>query len=184
MSINEFEEQFIEMMAEEKLISMLGKNSWIEVMTAAKKMTSTIESMVNNFMFDKCKIADEVEKNQSCMTKVNYLSMAFVKRLASNTEKWMYDDRNKESVEKAKQICSTAPDAVSAILSENGSSEEIKHLLDVVADTVGNQAHRTLQQTFAGFCFYILHRGREKKKPYYKELLAFMSDTFYRCWMI
>lgn len=184
MSTNEYEEKFIEVMKAKSLASMLEKNDWIEVCTAAKEIENTIEWMVNNFGFNKREFADKVMANPFCVESVNYLAMAFIKRLANNTEKWMYDDRNRESVEKAKQICHMSPAAVSAILSENNSNDEVKHLLDVVADTVANKTHRTLQQTFAGLCFYILHRGREDKKAHYEELLASMSNTFYNCWMI
>lgn len=184
MSLNEYEEKFIELMKDGNLVSMLGRNDRIEVTMAAKQIESAISCMVNNFGFNKRKMADAIMQNPSCIESMNYLAMAFVKRLADNTEKWMYDERNRESIEKAIQICNMAPDAVSAILNENSSDDEVKHLLDVVADTVANQMHRTLQQTFAGFCFYILHRWREEKRPHYEALLASMSDTFYNCWMI
>lgn len=184
MSENKYENQFIETMKKENLTFIMEKNDRIEVITAAKGIKNTIECMVNNFAFNKRVIADEIMGTLSCVDSMNYLAMAFVKRLSGNIEKWMYDERNRESVEKAKQICNMAPDAVNAILSENDSSDEIKHLLDVVADTVAYETHRTLQQTFAGFCFFILHSCRKEKRPHYKELLASMSDTFYNCWMI
>lgn len=183
MTRNAHEMKFIETISEENLNSMTNPSLY-EMKNAAKHFSHIIEKMVNNFSFEKMEMVKEILNSPSAAANTEYLCMAFIKRLADCTENWMYDGRNQESVKKAKEICSTDQAAVSAILKENSISCEAKKLLDLVADYMVVYTHRTLQQTFAGFCFCFLYKCRENKKPYYAELLASMDEGFYSCCLI
>lgn len=187
MKLNENEIKFLELLNKKDFVSGQEKSD----KDLAKEISKTIEIMVNSYAFKSKDLVNEImskgiEGNFMC------IAIAFIKALGRlYINNGLYDGRNERACKVAAMVmnCPSFDCRYSGLTNYDGFNWytdrmdvrrwEYEHddLLDIsglVAVELSN-IHRTLQQTFAGMCFYFLSQ-------YCKDINKIMEEYINAHW--
>lgn len=193
MKLNEKEMEFVELLNKKDFVS--GQEDSDKDL--AKEISKTIEIMVNSYSFKRKDLADEI-MNRGIEGNFMCIAIAFVKalgRLYKNNG--LYDGRNERACKVAAMVmdCPSFNCKYSGLTNYDGFNWctdemdvirwEYEHddLLDIsgLVAVKLSSIHKTLQQAFAGMCFYFLS---QYCKDLNKEMEEYIDEHWYYMPMI